>query len=69
MTFDRWLEIGQSLGYCTRTLCAVHDGVLTDAEWESFYALADAEQEEYLSDGEPCAFVVRLLNDQPDEAL
>jgi len=48
--FHEWLETGIALGYCTRPVCATHDGLPStdeeDAEWEDGY--------------DPCVAAVRL---------
>lgn len=51
MTFEQWLELGQGRGFCTKPVCATHEGIPNigdeEAQWED--------------GGDPCQPAVRLL--------
>ena len=49
-SYEGWLEMGKTLGYCSEEFCDQHGGMmLTEEETEAFEAGED-----------PCVFVVRL---------
>lgn len=51
LDFEEWIQMGMKLGYCTKPVCATHDGLPStpdeDATWEV--------------GGDPCVAAVRLL--------
>ena len=53
MDIFEWVEYGVNNGFCSKVVCATHDGIPTtyteDSEWDE--------------GGDPCAHVVRLLED------
>lgn len=51
-TFDEWLQIGLTNGWCGPAVCAIHDGLPTSAA-------EDAE----LDESDPCVHVIRLYED------
>lgn len=54
MTFEEWLEYGQSRDWVGPAVCAVHDGV----------PMTEAEDLEWDEEGEaPCHHILRLYED------
>ena len=57
MTYDEWLEVGISSGFCNKPVCGTHDG--TD--------MTDEEAAAFEDGGDPCIPVVRLLPGDKEE--
>ena len=56
-TFEDWANLGISKGWVSPVYCETHDGG---------YEYYTEEELEYLDEGgDPCAFVFRILNDDP----
>lgn len=49
-TWDDWIELGKTLGFCGDLKCATHDHVDTTED----------EDEEWEAGGDPCQPVVRI---------
>ena len=57
--FDEWYNKGIELGFITPVFCVTHDGGME--YW------TDEEAKEWEEGGDPCAFVVRLIESDTRE--
>lgn len=56
-TFDEWLKQGYDLGFCGPPICPEHDGI----------PMSNAEETILATEGDYCAFVVRLYQDATEK--
>lgn len=54
MTFDEWMTIGITRGWCGPPVCHTHDGVPASAE----------EDEQWNEGDDPCIHIVRMYEDE-----
>jgi hypothetical protein len=50
MEFEKWLEYGIDSGFCSKMVCATHDG----------WPVSETEEELYNDGFDPCSLIVRL---------
>ena len=50
MTLDEWLAYGQEQKWCSKPVCATHEGAPTTS----------AEDDEYDAGDDPCIYVIRI---------
>jgi hypothetical protein len=53
-SFDDWLQLGLSNGFCGPAICYPHDGL----------PLTEEEDQEYENGGDPCIHILRLYEDK-----
>lgn len=57
-SFDEWMEFGMRKGWCGPPICSTHDGIPMSEDEESDWEQGD----------DPCAYIVRLYNDEEHKA-
>lgn len=58
MSFDEWISIGLSRGWCGPPVCYTHDGLPMSDEEDAMWADGD----------DPCQHIIRLYEDEEHKA-
>jgi hypothetical protein len=53
LSFDEWLDLGMTQGWCGPAVCSTHDGTPT----------SEAEEDQFEEGEDPCVHILRLYSD------